>query len=104
MAKHQEIHTRVDEHISRVNIEYRERLESRRLRPLVVQAVPEGTWEVFRDRQLSRGGTLEQCKHPCLTNDLEFIERLGAMVREASAAAIARPRSRDAHSQLQTVP
>jgi hypothetical protein len=71
---------RVDEHLGRMNLEYCERLESGRLRRLVVKAVPEGAWEMFRDKQLARGGTLEQYKHPCLSNDLEFPERLRAMI------------------------
>jgi hypothetical protein len=90
MHRHKELAARVDRHIGRMNIEYRERLESQRLRPLAVRAVPEGAWEVFRANRLRRGGSLEQYKHPCLTNDLEFVRRLESMVKEASGAALVR--------------
>ncbi len=84
MWRRKELAARVDRHIGRMNIEYRQRLESQRLRPLAVHAVPEGAWEVYRANRLRRGGSLEQYKHPCLTNDLEFVSRLEAMVKEAS--------------------
>jgi hypothetical protein len=90
MQRRKELASRVDRHIGRMNIEYRERLESQRLRPLAVHAVPEGAWEVFRANRLRRGGSLEQYKHPCLTNDLEFVRRLEAMVKEASGASLLR--------------
>lgn len=89
VPRQQELAARIDEQLGRMNIEYRERLESQRLRRLVVQPVPEGTWELFRAKQLSRGGSLEQYKHPCLTNDLEFIAKLEELVKQAPGALIA---------------
>ncbi len=88
VPRRQELAARVDRHIGRMNVEYRERLTSQRLRPLEVCTVPEGAWEIFRAQRLRRGGSLEQYKHPCLTNDLEFIRRLDAMVKEAASAAM----------------
>ncbi len=92
IERHRELAARVDRHIGRMNVEYRERLTSHRLRPLEVHTVPEGAWEVFRAQRLRRGGSLEQYKHPCLTNDLEFIRQLEAMVKDAASAALLRRR------------
>jgi hypothetical protein len=93
MPRHKDLAARIDRHLCRLNMEYRDRLETGRLRPMAVHAVPEGAWEVFRARRLSRGGSLEQYKHPCLSNDLEFERRLEDMVREAATATRTRRQS-----------
>ena len=68
---------RIDRHLSRMNCEYADRLATRRLNPLRIQEVVRGTWNVFRSRRIGRlGGSLEQYKHPCLSNELEFYDRL----------------------------
>ena len=59
------------------NCEYANRRRPAGLGPLRIREIPPGTWDAFRQRRISRvGGSLEQYKHPCLANDLGFIERL----------------------------
>jgi len=86
MKRRYELAAAVDRHLCRMNIEYRERLESQRLQPMIVHALPKGAWETFVARRLSRGGSREQYKHPCLTSDLEFIHRLEEMVTRTPGA------------------
>ena len=80
----------IDSEMARLNCEYANRLETGRLRPLSVQEVPRGTWRAFRENRISRlGGSLEQYKHPCLVNDLQFIEKLDQ--RDSAAFAPSPP-------------
>lgn len=68
---------RINAELARLNCEYAERLESGRLLPLAIRAVPRGIWHAFRARRIDRlGGSLEQYKHPCLVNRLDFVEQL----------------------------
>lgn len=68
---------RVDSHLATLNCEYEERRRTGRLGPLTVREVPAGTWDALRQTRVSRlGGSLEQYKHPCLSGDLGFIDRL----------------------------
>lgn len=64
---------RLEEELCRVNIEYESKRTSERLGPLRLEVVPPGFWARWDRQRLDRtGGTLEQYKHPCLINDLEF--------------------------------
>jgi len=75
--KEEQLARKVNDYLARLNCEYAERLASRRLKPLSVRKVPPGTWIRFRDERLaSRGGSFEQYKHPCLVNDLAFVDEL----------------------------
>jgi hypothetical protein len=67
----------IDKHLARWNCEYANRLETGRVGPLEVQELPRGTWNAYRTKRISRvGGSIEQYKQPCLTNDLKFVETL----------------------------
>ena len=77
MARAGELAGRIDRHLGELNCEYEDRLTTRRLRPLEIQEIPAGVWAAFRSDRIQRqGGSMEQYKHPCLTNDFEFIQRL----------------------------
>lgn len=80
---------RVDQELSEMNCEYANRLATHRLKPLEIQAVSVGTWQALRQKRISRlGGSLEQYKHPCLINDLDFVDSIGA-IEPAGAMSIA---------------
>jgi hypothetical protein len=81
--RHEELARSVDRHLGRLNMEYAERLESRRLQPMTVETLAPGTWELFRADRLRRGGTMEQYKHPCLSHDLQFAARIRELAKEA---------------------
>lgn len=67
----------VDHELQRQNVEYRDKRRSARLDPLELCVLPQGSWKRFaRARQSRLGGSLEQYKHPCLSPDLEFSNRL----------------------------
>ena len=69
---------RLDARLRQVNIEYESKRSSQRLGPVRLELVRTGFWLHWdRQRLLKTGGTLEQYKHPCLINDLEFRDRLG---------------------------
>ena len=71
----------IDEQLSAMNLEYADRVKSHRLRPLAVRQVPDGAWRAFRQSKLGiRSGSIEQYKHPCLTSDLDFAEKLLRLV------------------------
>ena len=55
------------------NIEYRGKRDSLRLGPVRLELLPAGAWAQWDRRRLQRnGGSLEQYKHPCLINDVNF--------------------------------
>ena len=59
--------------LRKANIEYDSKRESARLGPIRAFLLPPGTWQKWdRERLKKTGGTLEQYKHPCLINDLQF--------------------------------
>ena len=63
----------VERHLRTQNSEYVEKRDSRRLDPIRLQLMPQGTWaEWDRQRLLRNGGTAEQYKHPCLIPDPDF--------------------------------
>ena len=67
----------IDRQLAQMNCEYANRLATGRLAALRIQSLPHGTWRAFRQRRIERlGGSLEQYKHPCLVNDLDFVQSL----------------------------
>lgn len=67
----------IDGHLSKLNVEYANRLETGRLLPLTIREIPTGGWAAYRSQRIGRlGGSLEQYKHPCLVSDLEFLNRV----------------------------
>ncbi|WP_164101784.1 GH3 auxin-responsive promoter family protein [Candidatus Laterigemmans baculatus] len=78
-ASEQRLAAAVDRRLAEVNCEYENRVATRRLDPVVVRRLPAGTWRAFHRRALTRrGASVEQFKHPCLTNDQDFITQLPA--------------------------
>jgi hypothetical protein len=87
-TRHADLVSRIDGHLGRLNCEYADRLASGRLRPLVIQELPPGTWNAYRAARISRlGGSLEQYKHPGLVGKLDFIDSLFERRNQASLAA-----------------
>lgn len=63
----------LDGQLGEENIEYRGKRDSLRLAPLRLELLPGGTWAEWDRKRLERnGGSLEQYKHPCLINDMNF--------------------------------
>ncbi len=62
--------------LERINIEYADKCRSGRIEPIDVHEVPAGTWDTLRAQRSQDRGNFEEYKHPCLTNDLGFIDRL----------------------------
>lgn len=63
--------------LAEANCEFQDRLDTNRLRPVVVRRLPEGTFDGFRERFVSReGASSEQFKHPFLTAKPDFIRQL----------------------------
>ncbi|HTU92616.1 MAG TPA: GH3 auxin-responsive promoter family protein [Gemmataceae bacterium] len=63
----------LDSHLRKINVEYDSKRASQRLGPVRLEVVPSGFWLQWdRQRLLKTGGALEQYKHPCLINDLQF--------------------------------
>ena len=75
---HEKFLTRqIDQQLSLMNCEYENRLQTGRLKPLRICEIAPGTWNAFRQKRIRRiGGSLEQYKHPCLVNDLNFVANL----------------------------
>jgi hypothetical protein len=68
---------RLDSRLRQINTEYDSKRQSERLGPVRLEVVRTGFWLQWdRQRLLKTGGTLEQYKHPCLINDLQFREKL----------------------------
>ncbi|HEY7309400.1 MAG TPA: GH3 auxin-responsive promoter family protein [Gemmataceae bacterium] len=67
----------LDVRLRQRNIEYDSKRESQRLGTVRLEVVRTGFWPQWdRQRLLKTGGTLEQYKHPCLINDLQFREHI----------------------------
>jgi hypothetical protein len=63
----------LDRQLGEENIEYRSKRDSLRLAPLRLELLPAGAWAEWDRRRLERnGGSMEQYKHPCLINDMNF--------------------------------
>jgi hypothetical protein len=68
---------RLEARLRQVNSEYDSKRQSERLGPVRLELVRTGFWTQWdRQRLHQTGGTLEQYKHPCLINDLQFRERI----------------------------
>lgn len=68
---------RLDARLRQINSEYDGKRESGRLGAVRLEPVRTGFWLQWdRQRLLKTGGTLEQYKHPCLINDLQFREKI----------------------------
>ncbi len=76
LGSEQALTRRVDELLSTMNCEYANRIETHRLRPIVVQRVPAGTWSRIKAEKRARSGNPEQYKHPYLANDVHLVEQL----------------------------
>jgi hypothetical protein len=86
--KHRALARAIDRHLGQLNFEYANRIETHRLRPLVVHEIPAGMWAAYRSARIGRlGGSLEQYKHPCLVSDLDFIDKLKDLEAHAGLAA-----------------
>lgn len=63
----------VDQALQLLNLEYREKRETGRLRPVSCEPISVEQWRNFtRSRMARSGGSSEQYKHPCLLPDPEF--------------------------------
>jgi hypothetical protein len=63
----------LDRQLCEINMEYASKRRSQRLGGIRLEILPEGTWEDWIGRRLSKsGGTTEQYKHPCLVPDTHF--------------------------------
>jgi hypothetical protein len=71
----------LEEQLGEHNIEYAAKRESHRLGPLRAHQLPSGTWAKWtRERLRETGGSPEQYKHPALSGDVKFGERLAGML------------------------
>jgi hypothetical protein len=68
--------------LERINIEYADKCRSGRIESVKVYEVPAGTWDTLRAQRSRERGNFEEYKHPCLTNDLGFIDRLLKMTSD----------------------
>jgi hypothetical protein len=85
LAAGERLAARLDARLRETNVEYAAKRDSLRLGALRLELVRNGFWAQWdRERLQRNGGTMEQYKHPCLINDLQF--RAGA-VGEAAARA-----------------
>jgi hypothetical protein len=66
----------LQENLARVNEEYAAKCASGRLLGVEIREVPPGTWSSLRHEKTNGRGNFEQYKHPCLVEDLTFVERL----------------------------
>jgi hypothetical protein len=76
----------VESKLSKINCEYENRLETKRLLPLKLQLVQPGSWIDFRARRLAAGGTPEQYKQPRLLADLDLIHHFKSAPQSGQSA------------------
>jgi hypothetical protein len=68
-----ELAVALDDQLARLNCEYANKRETRRLGPVRLEVLPAGTWQQWdRERLRRTGGSAEQYKHPCLIPDMQF--------------------------------
>jgi hypothetical protein len=72
----QDLAAHVQANLERLNEEYAAKTSSGRLLPVEIREVPPGTWRALCEQKTSCHGSLEQYKHPCLVDDLGFVERM----------------------------
>jgi len=64
----------VERELRQQNVEYVCKRDTRRLGPVRIVRIPEGSWKEFQKRRLVRsGGTVEQYKQPHLVPDLDVV-------------------------------
>ena len=74
----------IDRKLRSLNSEYADKRASGRLQPLRYVVLPAGTWQRFaNDRQRGEGGSVEQYKHPFLSPEIGFGERIQREFGEA---------------------
>jgi hypothetical protein len=94
----------LDRALAESNSEYASKRASGRLGPMQLVLLRPGTWQQWDRQRLARtGGTLEQYKHPCLINDLQFHESVAALKDGKPAVACPRPQ-REAVAQQPSAP
>lgn len=70
----------LDNRLQSANIEYAERRQSRRLAPLLVSNVPDGTFAAMREAKVAEARTpIEHYKHPFLVTDPDFARRFASV-------------------------
>jgi hypothetical protein len=67
---------RVQANLVRLNEEYAAKCASGRLMPIEICEAPPGAWDALRHESTHGRGNFEQYKHPCLVEDLTFVERI----------------------------
>lgn len=65
--------------LEQINIEYADKCRSGRIDTIEVHEIPAGSWDRLRAKRSGERGNFEEYKHPCLTNDLGFIDRVQAL-------------------------
>jgi hypothetical protein len=71
-----ELAAHVEADLARLNEEYAAKTSSGRLLPIELREVPVGAWNNLRNSKTNGRGCFEQYKHPCLVNDLNFVEQM----------------------------
>lgn len=71
-----ELARQIDVEMARTNSEYEERLESHRLEPLLIEPIATGTWSKYKARKTAERGSNGEYKHPCLVNNLDFVDAI----------------------------
>ena len=70
----------VDQRLAEFNCEYEDRLQSRRMAPVVLKRIPEGTWAEHRTQMTSHEGSDTYAyKHPFLAAKTELAEKFRAI-------------------------
>ncbi|CAN5701424.1 GH3 auxin-responsive promoter family protein [soil metagenome] len=75
----------MDTQLRAQNLEYENKRDTRRLGPVRLCRLPDGSWADFQRRRLAKsGGTVEQYKKPCLLSDPSAIEMFPSLSTLAS--------------------
>jgi hypothetical protein len=78
----------VEAQLTRLNVEYENKRDTRRLGPIQTRRIANGSWAEFKKRRLAKsGGTAEQYKQPCLMPDLA----VGTDFLDASPSRVPHP-------------
>ncbi len=86
-GKEQQLAAAVDAELARLNCEYANRRETHRLDPIEIRYVPVGTWDTLRRVRTSERGNFEEYKHPCLVNDLAFVNYVYSLTESIEPAS-----------------
>ena len=71
-----ELAVELQQRLEQINVEYGDKCRSGRIEPIEVCEIPAGTWAALRNERSRERGNFEEFKHPCLTSDLAFIDKL----------------------------